>query len=237
MLGALLKRLLAGDTQRHAAGGAGANPLERYFASHAGERQMVKWFHYLEIYHRHFARFRGKSPVVLEIGVFGGGSLQMWSEYFGPGATIIGIDIDPACARFRGPGIEVLIGDQADRAFLAEVRGKVPRLDIVVDDGGHTMLGQIASFEELYPHQQPDGVYLCEDVHTSLYAEYGATEGATTFLEYAKGLVDRLHAWHSRDPSRLAVDAITRTTHSCHFYNSVFVAEKRAMQPPQLAAT
>ncbi len=195
---------------------------------------MHKWHHYLDIYHRHFRRFRGRSPVVLEIGVFHGGSLQMWREYFGPGTRIVGLDIDPRCRALEEDGIQVHIGDQADRGFLAEVRRLHPHVDIVIDDGGHGMQQQIVSFEELYPHLQREGVYLCEDMHTSYDPKFGGgyrREGS--FVEYSKGLVDRLYAWYSTEPERFAVDELTRSTYALHFYDSVLVAEKKPIGPPQ----
>lgn len=216
---------------------ASGNPLAAYFFANPG-RLMQKWHHYFDIYHRHFERFRGKSPVVLEIGVFHGGSLQMWKEYFGPGARIIGVDVDPRCTAAAEDGIEILIGDQADRGFLAEIRRRYPRIDIVIDDGGHTMPQQIASFEELYPHVQPEGVYLCEDIHTSYAPHFdGGYRREGTFIEYAKGLVDRLYAWYSYEPERFAVDALTRSTYALHFYDSVLVIDKRPMAPPQQSIT
>src|SRR6185369_13635192 len=167
MLGRVLSDVLASlRRSARAPAATDANPLSAYFFANTG-RLMHKWHHYLDIYHRHFRRFRGRSPVVLEIGVYHGGSLQMWREYFGPGTRIVGLDIDPRCAALAEDGIEILIGDQADRAFLAEVRRRHPHVDIVIDDGGHGMQQQIVSFEELYPHLQPEGIYLCEDMHTS----------------------------------------------------------------------
>jgi 23S rRNA U2552 (ribose-2'-O)-methylase RlmE/FtsJ len=213
------------------------NPISEYFFNNPG-RLIHKWHHYFEIYHRHFARFRGRSPVMVEIGVFHGGSLQMWRDYFGPGARIVGIDIDPRCRRFEDESTTILIGDQSDRRFLAEVRERLPQIDILIDDGGHTMTQQITTFDELYPHIQPEGIYLCEDIHTSLMEEYGGgyrREG--TFLEYSKALVDRLYGWHSREPNRLTVDDMTRTTFALHFYDSVLVMEKRPMKPPQSTMT
>src|SRR5205814_962082 len=68
----------------HAKQIAKANPLEEYFYNNPG-RGACKWHHYFEIYHRHFAKFRGQSPIVVEIGVAFGGSLPMWHQYFGPG--------------------------------------------------------------------------------------------------------------------------------------------------------
>lgn len=197
-----------------------------------------KWHHYFDIYHRHFARFRGRAPIVMEIGVFHGGSLQMWHRYFGPGTYVVGIDIDPRCQRFADAHTTVLIGDQSDRRFLAEVREIVPSVDILIDDGGHTMVQQIATFEELYPHVQPHGIYLCEDIHTSFMPEYGGgyrREG--TFLEYGKALVDRLYAWYSRDQSVLTADDFTRATDALHFYDSVIVIEKSPKARAQQSVT
>lgn len=232
MLRRALSDLFSIGLQARTAAPPEGNPLADYFFNHPG-RFMSKWLHYLEIYHRHFGRFRGASPVVVEIGVYQGGSLEMWRSYFGTGARIVGIDLDPACAGFAGESIEVIIGDQADRGFLAELRRRLPHIDILIDDGGHTMEQQLATFEELYPHIQPHGVYLCEDVHTSYHPDWGGgyrREG--TFIERAKALVDQLHAWHSGDP-RLVVDETTRTTFGLHFYDSVLVAEKRPLEPPQ----
>ena len=40
------------------------------------------------------------------MGIFNGGSLKIWKEYFGPDAKIIGIDINPECKKFEEDGIE-----------------------------------------------------------------------------------------------------------------------------------
>ena len=213
------------------------NPIAEYFFGNRG-RLIDKWHHYFEIYHRHFAKFRGRSPVVVEVGVSHGGSLQMWRHYFGAGARIVGIDVDLRCKEFEDESTTILIGDQADRRFLAGVRERVPHIDILIDDGGHTMAQQIATFEELYPHIQRHGVYLCEDIHTSFLPDWGGgyrREG--TFLEYSKTLIDRLYGWYSQEPDRFAVDDMTRTTFALHFYDSVLVIEKRPMSPPQSSAT
>lgn len=209
-----------------------ANPLAAWLASPEG-RGIIKWSGYAEVYHRHFAAFRGRAPAVLEIGVLGGGSLEMWSSYFGPGARIIGVDIDEKCRQYARPGIDVLIGDQADRGFLDAIKAAAPRLDIVIDDGGHTMAQQLITFEALFPHIDPNGIYLCEDTHTSYWPDYGGGfRRPDTFMEFCKGLVDRLNAWHTLEPDAFAPDAFTRSAHSIHFYDSMVVVEKRPMQPP-----
>lgn len=218
------------------AGLGGGNPLEYYFFHHRG-RLIHKWRHYFEVYHRHFARFRGRSPVVMEIGVSHGGSLQMWKKYFGRGARIVGVDIDTRCQAFAEPGVDVVIGDQADRAFHAELRSRYPQVDILIDDGGHEMTQQIVTFEELFPHVQPRGIFLCEDLHTSYNPRFGGgLRKDGTFVERAKSLVDGLHGWYGADPEvdrGVRVDDFTRSAHSIHFYDSVVVIEKRPMSEPR----
>ena len=74
-----------------------ANPLLQYFENN-DRRTIHKWMHYFEIYHRHFSRFRDQHPTVIKFGVAHGGSLQMWKDYFGGGAQIYGVDINPTVA-------------------------------------------------------------------------------------------------------------------------------------------
>jgi len=217
-------------------GSAFENPLGEYFLRNPG-RRIHKWHHYFEIYHRHLERLRGCSPVVIEFGVQNGGSLQMWHEYFGPGAQIVGIDIDPRCREAREESIEILVGDQADRNFLASLRQRYPQVDVVIDDGGHTMEQQLATFQELYLHVQPRGVYICEDLHTSYIDRYGGGFGRRdTFIEFAKTLVDWLHAWYCTQPGQ-ELDPFPRSTHGMHFYDSMLVLEKRPMEQPRNSMT
>lgn len=207
------------------------NPLEKYFESHRG-RQIHKWMHYFDIYHRHLEKFRGKPVVVVEFGVQFGGSSQMWREYFGPDAVIYGVDIDPRCKAWEEPGFKVFIGDQSDRSFLRQIAAEIGPIDVIIEDGGHRPEQQIATFEVMYKRVRPGGVFLIEDLHTSYWPDYDGGLGRPgTFMEYAKGLTDKLNAWHSQEdgfePTRF-----TRTTSSMHFYDSIVVFEKgRVVEP------
>jgi len=195
---------------------------------------MDKWKHYFDIYHRHFERFRGRSPVVIEIGVYHGGSLQMWKQYFGPGARIIGVDVNPRVRELGEEGIEIEIGDQGDRAFLASLAKRFGPIDILIDDGGHTMPQQIGTVESLFNSVSAEGVIFVEDTHTSYWREYGGGLRAQfTFMQFAKHLVDELNAWHSRDRQSFAPSAFTRATRSIHFYDSVVVIEKGEHPAPE----
>lgn len=189
------------------------------------ERLADKWEHYFRIYDRHFARFRGKSPKILEIGVSNGGSKDIWQKFFGPGVQYVGVDVDERCKQFEDPDSVILIGDQASRPFIRAVGKMHGPFDIVIDDGGHSMDQQKHSFEELYGFVKPDGVYLVEDTHTSYWGDWGGgLNRKGTFIEYCKTRVDDLNAGHI-DLGR-ATTTFTETTDSITFYDSIVVFEK-----------
>ena len=209
------------------------NPLERYFYDNRG-RLIHKWLHYFAIYDRHFSRYRGRPVTILEFGVSHGGSLQMWKKYFGRKARIIGVDINPDCAAFAERRIEIVIGDQENRKFLRELRDRVGPVDVLIEDGGHTMRQQINTFEVFWPAIRNGGVYLVEDLHTSYWPRYGGGHKRPgTFIEYAKNLIDQQHAWHSREPESLAVDKYTRSIKGMHVYDSIIVFDKGKVREPK----
>jgi len=124
----------------------------------------------------------------------------MWKDYFGDKARIFGVDINPECKKFEEKNIEIFIGSQSDRKFLKKVKENIPKIDILIDDGGHTMLQQIVTFEEIFQHIDANGVYLCEDIHTSYWLNFGGGHKRNkTFIEYSKNFIDLINAHHSEE--------------------------------------
>jgi Methyltransferase domain len=203
-----------------------------------GDKSLMKLDSYPDAYHRHLSRFQGSPVTVVEIGVLGGGSLQMWRTYFGPDTRIVGVDIDPECREHAGDGIEVHIGDQADRAFLEDLVGRVGPIDVVIDDGGHEKEQQITSFEVLFPALSPTGVYACEDLHSSYLPSFGASRGGRphegSFVSYTKSKIDELHAWFSEDAEP---GEFTRSTASIHLYAGLVVFERAPREEPTVVAS
>ena len=220
------------DIYRQVAEASDLNDFEKFFYS-KNHRPMRKWLHYLDIYNRHLEKYIGKSPVVMEIGVYRGGSLQMWKHYFGEGTQVIGIDIAPETKAFEEEGIVVEIGSQDDRAFWKYLKEKYPRVDILIDDGGHRMEQQIITFEEGFSHLALGGCYICEDLHTSYWERFGGKyKDDSTFVEYSKNFVDYINAWHS-ESSELEENAYSRTMHGVHYYTSMLVIEKEKIGYPR----
>ena len=205
------------------------NDLEKYFVNNK-KRVIYKFHHYFEIYERHFARLRGKDICVVEIGVGDGGSLQMWKDYFGPTARVVGMDVtvDPKLVQ---EGIEVVYGDQGkwdDLNRLTQYLGRP--IDILIDDGSHRCLDQIKTFEFLFPMIADGGVYLCEDLQTSYQEQFGGGFlRPGSFVARLKELVDEMNAWAAEPATGQIKTDFTRTGYSISFYPFAVAIEKRRM--------
>jgi cephalosporin hydroxylase len=124
---------------------------------------------YVELYERFMLQWKNDPIKIFEIGIEKGGSLLMWQDYF-PKATIYGLDIDDKTA-MGNARVTTIVGDQAKRADLqraVDISGG--DIDILVDDGGHTMEQQQVSLGFLFKYVRPGGYYILEDIHTSLPA-------------------------------------------------------------------
>jgi hypothetical protein len=199
--------------------------LHAYFLNN-NSKVIHKWLHYFDIYEKHFKRFTDKRVLIFEIGVAGGGSLEMWKHYFGENAIIVGIDINPQCKAHESENVYVEIGYQSDVNFLNHLILKYGQPDIVIDDGSHSMIDLISTFNFLYYQTKENGVYFVEDLHTCYWNEYGgAAFKSDTFIEFSKKHIDELNAYHSRGV--IKPTEITKTTQCISIYDSVIVYEKR----------
>ena len=211
------------------------NPLLSYFNGHREGAGIFKWTHYFDAYQEHFRAFVGREVHVMEIGVYSGGSLQMWREYFGKGCHVYGVDIEEACKTYESDGIEIFIGDQADRAFWARTKRKAPVIDILIDDGGHTPEQQRITLEEMLPHIRPGGVYLCEDIHSAF----------NPFAAYVQGLACELNATFPNESSvssgsegmAYTPSDFQSIISSIHLYPFLVILKRRERKLDQLVAS
>ncbi len=112
---------------------------------------------------------------IVELGIFKGGSIALYSELFQP-KTLVGIELH----QHRVPALDDYIErhhladrlrlfygtSQADRARLAAIVHECfgeEQLDLVVDDGSHRYAHTKASLNVLLPRLRPGGLYLIED--------------------------------------------------------------------------
>ena len=202
------------------------NPLLEYFTKHHEGPGIWKWTHYFDAYHRHFCKFRGSSVNLLEIGIYSGGSLPMWLQYFGERCQVFGVDIEDACKAYENERIHVFIGDQESREFWRRFRQSAPEINIVIDDGGHTPEQQMTTLEEMLPHMPPGGVYVCEDIHGI----------SNEFTAFATALVHRLNAMQFDEKPGVNSSNLQRALHSIHFYPYLLVIEIHDSIPERLIA-
>ena len=123
---------------------------------------------FLEIYEPLFEPMRDDSIRFFEIGILSGLSHLMWVNYF-QNAEVFGIDIRDYIEAAEGSGIKTYVADQSNRQDLyAFMRASGANFDVVLDDGGHAMDHQQISLGCLFQSVNPGGIFIIEDVHTSL---------------------------------------------------------------------
>jgi len=208
--------------------------LRDLFYHHEG-KLIHKWDHYFDVYEKYFSRYRGtgKKINILEIGIWHGGSMQLWKKYFGDKVHVYAIDVDAECKELEEDNTSIFIGSQSDPKFLQDVIKQLPELDIIIDDGGHTMEQQKCSFENLFLKLKDGGVYIIEDTHTSYWQEFkGGLKNSNSFIEYTKNYVDSLHDAHIANKKRLLVNEITRHIDCISYYDSMIVFEKKLRERP-----
>jgi hypothetical protein len=198
--------------------------LWTYFLQNQG-RKIHKHTQLFPVYERYFTPWRNKTLNFMEIGVYQGGSLQMWQSFFGPRAKIVGVDINPQAKKFEQPGVHVRIGDQGDPVFLAALIEEFGPFDIILDDASHLMDKTMQSFEFLYPTVPKNGLYLIEDIQTSYWKDYGGgLHEAHSVINRAKRYIDDLNARESA--GQVPVGDFTKETLGIHFYDNIIVFEK-----------
>lgn len=168
------------------------DPLFQLWAKTRGG---TKWSHYFSVYREVFGHLTDLPLRILEIGVYQGASLDLWKKYFThPETIIVGIDIEPACARLDSlsAGKRVRIGSQTDLAFLTAVVREFGPFDLIIDDGSHRTSDVIQSFNHLFSSGLKDsGIYFVEDLHAGYWSDWRNTE--RTFLDVCLELVEIMH--------------------------------------------
>lgn len=186
-------------------------------------------------YDRHFRDYRNEQVRVLEIGIggykhpeWGGGSLRMWKHFFHRG-EIYGMDIVDK-SHFDAPRITTLQGDQNDPEYLASIAKEYGPFDIVIDDGSHINEHVRTSFQSLFPHVRPGGLYVIEDLWTAYWSGFGGNEDprqdGTTSLGLVKSLIDSIQHEERPATSGHRPSYVDRNVAGLHVYHNLAFIEK-----------
>lgn len=213
--------------------------LWKWFNEHLEGRVIFKNDYYFPVYEKYFNGYIDKDLVMLEIGVNSGGSIDMWKQYFGSGLRYIGVDISPwVHEKFHDPsaGIFIYTGSQENATFMKDLAKSIPQLDILIDDGGHTMIQQIFTLKTMIHKVKNGGVYLCEDIETSYIPNYGGgLKRKGTIIEFVKDLIDSQYSYLHKNSQLDRVKTPMWQLGSISFHTGIIVIEKEVRRSPPRA--
>ena len=193
---------------------SGSKAFQSYTKSNL---RSIKIESYFNVYDEIFKNYIGKNIVFVEIGVLHGGSLQMWRDYFGKQARIIGVDINPKAKMLEEKGFEIFIGSQSSENFWNDFYKKVGFVDIVLDDGGHQNAQQIITAFKSIPNINDGGVFVTEDTHTSYMPSFG-NPSKYSFINFVKNKIDKINY---RFPEFKDKNSVEKRIFSISFYESI----------------
>lgn len=133
---------------------------------------------YLRQYEVLFKDMVDKKVALLELGIYKGGSLLMWQDYFQNG-VIAGIDLNVPTIN-NAERISMYQGNQQDTEVLDRIGREVAPggFDVILDDASHIGIYTKASFIHLFQHHlKPGGLYILEDWSVSYWNTW--VDGAT----------------------------------------------------------
>lgn len=125
---------------------------------------------YLPVYEELFSPIRDTCSRILEVGVFDGGSIKLWNDYF-PNAEIFGVDLSLSRNQYTQPSprVHLIETDAYQPAFVKKFTPQ--SFDIVIDDGWHT-LESMCKFAAVYHRLvKPGGYLIVEDLQDPSWAE------------------------------------------------------------------
>ena len=123
---------------------------------------------YLTCYERYTGPIKDTVKSVLELGIWMGGSLLLWTEYF-KNAKIYGIDfsqqwIDLCDSLVNKDRVTLYKGDYSDKPFMESTLDPISPIDIIIEDGHHIHELQSSTLRLMCKYLSKDGYYFMEDV-------------------------------------------------------------------------
>jgi len=126
---------------------------------------------YLPLYQKLLVNKKETAKNVLEVGIFNGGSIKLWSDFF-TNANVYGVDIIDADTVWEGITnkeriiLHTSVDAYSNDFFTTHFLNKNIKCDFILDDGPHT-LESMKKFIKLYPQiMTDDGILIIEDVQS-----------------------------------------------------------------------
>lgn len=92
-----------------------------------------------------------------------GNSLRAWRDYF-INANVYGVDVD-CNTMFTEDRIKTFCSSSFDVENMTKIMSEIGEMDVIIDDGLHTLEGNLQTLQILFPYLKEGGVYVIEDVN------------------------------------------------------------------------
>jgi hypothetical protein len=119
-------------------------------------------------YERIFEPLRKSTKRLCEIGRGCLGSAEMFRDYFVNAEIIACV---PCEIKENKDRIKIELINQSNIDEIEEFCSNQENFDIILDDGSHKMKDQQVAFSKLFKKLNPGGIYIIEDLHTSVEAK------------------------------------------------------------------
>lgn len=143
--------------------------------------EIAEWYHtdkhyghgyFKLVYTDLFEPIKNEVKQFIEIGVDSGQSILLWRDYFKE-AKVFGLEkyignSERALEDKDLNRIQLIEFDQGDEKQLDDLSKNMANVDVILDDGSHKMRDQQISFAKLFKSLKSGGIYIIEDLHTSL---------------------------------------------------------------------
>jgi hypothetical protein len=171
--------------------------------------------HYLRNYEEYFQPLLDQEVKLLELGIYKGGSLLLWRDFFTNG-LIVGLDLNKVDVPDESGRIRIYQGQQQDIGLLDRVaQESAPNgFDIIIDDCSH--IGELTriSFWHLFDnHLKPGGIYVIEDWSTGYWDSFfdGVALNYRPNLNYSPALFRARSALSHLQRTAPALNSILRS--------------------------
>lgn len=118
---------------------------------------------YFELFYEDVLFSLKEKPIsLLEIGVFGGGSIKLWKDYLHKDSKIFALDINKCEEIENLQNVTHMVCDAYEQENVDCFKNEL--FDLIIDDGPHTFESFVLLIQRYYNKLKPDGLMIIEDI-------------------------------------------------------------------------
>lgn len=173
----------------------------------AANTDKATFHNFTPIYERFLFDKKATLQTIIEVGVFEGGSMKMWDMYFTGAKLLLGLDITMEKVKPEiqySSRVHLEVCDPTNPPQLEPMMNKYSitpgSVDLIIDDASHIVSHQIVNLFNMWKYVKSGGMYIIEDVHTSVPSLIGRHEHLATnggYMDLEVGTDQRIfHLMH-----------------------------------------